>query len=356
MRAALALAARARGRTAPNPLVGAIIVRGGQRIAGGYHPHAGAAHAEVRAIRAAGTRARGATLYLTLEPCAHHGRTPPCVEAVLDAGFRRVVVGTQDPDGRTAGRSIARLRRRGIEVTVGVESEACRTLNRGFFSRVERHRPYTVLKLASTLDGRIATRTGESRWISGPEARSYVHRLRRSVDAVAVGSGTVSADDPELTARAGRRVLHRPTRVVVDSALRTPPDARLFREPGPGGVLILGGRDASASRRRRLETAGARVVPVSMRGGHLDLRTAWRTLARLGVNEVLVEGGGGLAAALLRGALVDQLHLLLAPRLIGGDGKPALGSLGVDRIRSALDLPELRLRRIGRDLLLLAEW
>ncbi len=356
MRAALALAARARGRTAPNPLVGAIVARNGRRISGGYHSQAGAPHAEARALRAAASRARGATLYVTLEPCAHFGLTPPCIEAVLEAGLRRVVIGTPDPDRRTARRSITRLRRRGVAVTVGVEAEACRTLNRGFFSRVERSRPHTILKLASTLDGRIATRTGESRWVTGPEAQAYVHRLRRSVDAIGVGSETVLADDPELTARTGRRVLHRPTRVVVDSRLRTPLNARLLRSPGPGGVLILGGRNAAAGRRRRLESEGAQVLPVAVRGGHIDLRAGWRALARAGVNDILIEGGGGLAAALLKKGLVDELHLLIAPRLIGGDGRPVLGSLGVDRIRSALELPDLRLRRVGRDLLLVAEW
>lgn len=356
MREALALASRARGRTAPNPLVGAVVVRGGRRIAGGYHARAGSAHAEIRAIRGAGERTRGATLYLTLEPCAHWGRTPPCVEAVLEAGFRTVVVGTKDPDPRTSGRSLTRLRRSRIRVRVGVEVDACRRLNRGFFSRVERGRPYTIVKLASTLDGRIATRTGESRWITGPDARAYVHALRRSVDAIAVGSETVRADDPELTARRGGRVVHRPRRVVVDSALRTPPGARLLEEPGPDGVVLLGGRNAPASRRQRLERAGGRVVSVPERGGHLDLRAAWRRLGGLGVNELLVEGGGGLAGALLRAGLVDELHLILAPRLIGGDGRPLVGPLGVDRLARALELPNVRVRRLGRDLLLLAEW
>jgi diaminohydroxyphosphoribosylaminopyrimidine deaminase/5-amino-6-(5-phosphoribosylamino)uracil reductase len=259
----------------------------------------------------------------------------------------------RDPDRRTAGRGLARLRRAGIEVAVGVEEEACRRLNRGFVSRVTRGRPYTVLKLASTLDGRIATAAGESRWITGREARAYVHRLRRAVDAVAVGAGTAVADDPELSARVGARVVHRPLRVVVDSGLRTPRDARLL---AGGGAVLLTAKDAPAARRRRLERAGARLENVARRGDHLDLRAAWRRLGRLGVNEILVEGGGGLAAALLRVSLVDELHLFLAPRLIGGDGRPVLGSLGVRRLAQAPDLGRLEVRRIGRDLLLRAEW
>jgi diaminohydroxyphosphoribosylaminopyrimidine deaminase/5-amino-6-(5-phosphoribosylamino)uracil reductase len=262
----------------------------------------------------------------------------------------------RDPDRRTAGRSLARLRRQGIEVTVGVEDEACRALNRGFVSRIARGRPYTHLKLASTLDGRIATRSGESRWITGEKARAYVHRLRGRVDAVAVGSATALADDPELTARAGGRVVHRPVRVVVDSRLRTPVDARLLRSGPPGEALILTAADAPMARRRRLEQAGARVVAVPSRDGHLDLRAAWRSLARLGTNELLVEGGGDLAAALLRVQLVDELHLLLAARLIGGDGRPVLGSLGVERLQRAPDLSDLEVHRIGRDLLVRAKW
>ena len=353
MRQALRLAARARGRTAPNPPVGAVLVRGRERIAGGLHTGPGAAHGEAQALRKAGARARGATLYVTLEPCAHRGRTPPCVEAVLASGVRRVVVGIADPDPRTAGRSIRRLRSAGLRVTTGVEQEACRELLRGFLSRVERGRPWTELKLAATLDGRIATRRGESRWITGARARAYVHELRRRVDALAVGSETARADDPALSARAGARVLHRPVPVVVDSRLRLSPRARLLRRPG---AVVLTSAGAPVARRRALERAGARVVPVRMRGEHLDLRAAWRALGRLGANDLLVEGGGGLGAALLRAGLVDRLHLLLAPLLIGGDGRAVLGSLGVDRLAQALRPRNLHTRRLGPDLLILAEW
>jgi diaminohydroxyphosphoribosylaminopyrimidine deaminase/5-amino-6-(5-phosphoribosylamino)uracil reductase len=262
----------------------------------------------------------------------------------------------RDPDPRTAGRGLARLRRAGVEVVVGIEEEACQTLNQGFLSRVVRSRPYTHLKLASTVDGRIATRRGDSRWITGEAARAYVHRLRRRVDAIAVGSGTVVVDDPELTARVGGRTQHSPVPVVVDSRLRTPVGARLLRPGHPNGPLLLAGPEAPAARRRRLERAGARVVPVRLREGRIDLKAAWRALGRVGTNEILVEGGGGLAAALLRAGLVDELHLFLAPRLIGGDGRAVLGSLGVERLRGALDLPPLKVRRVGRDLLLHARW
>jgi diaminohydroxyphosphoribosylaminopyrimidine deaminase/5-amino-6-(5-phosphoribosylamino)uracil reductase len=354
MREALRLAARARGRTAPNPAVGAVVVRGGRRVGAGYHRRAGEPHAEVLALARAGAAARGSTLYVTLEPCAHWGRTPPCVDAVLAARPARVVIGMRDPDARTAGRGIARLRRAGVRLTVGVEQERCRALNRGFVSRVTRGRPWTILKLAAALDGRIATRRGESRWITGEAARADVHRLRACVDAIAVGSATVCADDPELTARREGRVVHRPRRIVVDSGLRTPPAARLLRD-GAGETWILTSRRAPRSRRVALERAGARLIDVPLRSGRVDLARAWARLASLGVNEVLVEGGGGLAAALLRARLVDRMHFYAAPLLIGGDGLPVLGPLGVDRLDSAPRLRRVELRRLGPDWRIVAE-
>ncbi len=356
MRAAIRLAARGRGRTAPNPLVGAIVVRGARRIAGGYHARLGAPHAEATALERAGEAARAATLYVTLEPCSHWGRTPPCLDAVLAAGLARIVIGMKDPDERTAGRSVARLRRAGLEVTLGVEAERCRALNLGYLSRLERGRPLTQLKLASSLDGRIATATGESRWITGEPPRAFVHRLRRQVDAIAIGSRTALADDPELTARKGARVLHRPIRIVVDSKLRTSPRARLLDAEAPGSAWLLATRGAGPRKRRELERAGARVVEVASRDGRVDLRAAWRKLGYLGVNELLVEGGGELASALLRARLVDRIHLILAPVLIGGDGRPVLSALGVRRLREALAPRQFELRRLGADLLLTGEW
>jgi diaminohydroxyphosphoribosylaminopyrimidine deaminase/5-amino-6-(5-phosphoribosylamino)uracil reductase len=356
MREAVRLARRARGRAAPNPRVGAVVVRHGECLGAGYHVRAGGPHAEIVALRRAGTRARGASLYVTLEPCVHWGRTPPCVETVIGAGLARVVVGMRDPDPRTAGNGLRRLRRAGLEVRVGIGEPACRALNPGYLSRVERGRPFTLLKLATSLDGRIATRRGDSRWITGPKARAFVHRLRDGVDAVAVGSTTVLADDPELTARRQARVVHRPLRLVVDSKLRTPPSARLLDPQEPGHAWLLTTRAAPPRAAARLEAAGARLMRVAARRGRVDLRAAWRRLGSCGVNEVLVEGGGGLAAALLRAGLVDRFYLLLAPRLIGGDGAALIGSLGVDRLAQALRLPPPRLRRLGDDLLLVMEW
>ena len=356
MRAAVRLAARGRGRTAPNPCVGALVVRAGRVIARARTADGGAPHAEARALARAGAAARGATLYVTLEPCAHFGRTPPCVDAVLAAGVRRVVVGLVDPDPRTAGRSIRTLRRAGVKVAVGVEGAACAELHEGFVSRVTRGRPFTTLKLAATLDGRIATARGDSRWISGERARAFVHALRARSDAVAVGSRTVLTDDPELTARRGGRVVHRPIRIAVDGALRTPPAAQLLDRARPGSAWLLTSSDAAARRRARLEAAGARVIAVPRKRGRLDLVSAWRALGRLGVNDLLVEGGGELAAALLRAGLVDRMHFFLAPLLIGGDGRAVLGALGVERLAAAVRPSRVSWRRLGPDLHAIAEW
>lgn len=353
MKRALALARRARGRTAPNPAVGAIVVRGGRSLGAGFHTRAGTDHAEVRALRAAGNAARGATLYVTLEPCGHHGLTPPCVTRVLESGVKRVVCGMRDPDRRTHGRSLARLRRAGLKVETGVLDAECRELVRGFASRLERGRPYTQLKLAASLDGRIATRSGESRWITGPAARAWVHDLRGRVDAIAVGSGTVLSDDPELSARRAGRVVHRPRPVVLDTRLATPIGAKLLRA---GSALLLSGPKATQRRRKALSAAGAEVISVRGAGPHLDLRAAWRVLARQGVNDVLVEGGGRLAAALLRAGLVDELHLFYAPLLIGSDGAALIAELGVDRLSQAQRPASWTSRRIGDDLLLSARW
>jgi len=351
---ALASARRSRGRSFPNPPVGAAVVRGDRVLARGSTRPVGGDHAEVVALAAAlrqhGARAvRGATLAVTLEPCSHTGRTPPCTDAVIAAGIGRVFAGHRDPHPEVSGRGLARLRRAGIEVRTGVLEERCREQHRGFLSVVERGRPFVTLKLAATLDGRIATHRGESRWITGPEARAAVHRLRARVDAVWVGSETALADDPELVARRGDRVVHRPLRLVADTRLRLPPAARLLRG-APGSAWVLCGPGAPGRRRDALEATGARVLEVPRAGRHLDLRRALRRLAREGLTEILVEGGGRLAAELLRASLVDELHWFAAPTLIGGDGRPALAELGVSRLRAAPRLETVSVRRVGVDL------
>jgi len=353
MRLALADARRSSGRTFPNPPVGAVVFRGERVLGRGGTRPVGGAHAEIVAIEAAirrhGARAlRGASLAVTLEPCSHVGRTPPCADRVRNAGIAAVWVGHRDPHPAVAGRGIARLRRAGVRVEVGVLERECREQHRGFLHVLASGRPFVSLKLATTLDGRIATAGGESRWISGPAARAAVHRLRRRTDAVWIGVETALADDPELTARVGGRVVHRPVRLVADTRLRLAPAARMLRG-APGQTWVLCGAGAPRARRRALETAGARVLELPRQGDHLDLRRAVRRLGQEGLTEILVEGGGQLAAGLLRASLVDELHWFTAPLVLGGDGRAALGDLGVRALASAPRLASVSLRRVGDD-------
>lgn len=346
MRRALELARKGLGRTSPNPAVGAVVVHEGKAIGEGWHRRAGGPHAEIFALRAAGEGARGATLYVTLEPCCHVGRTGPCVEAVLAAGCGRVVVGAVDPNPRVRGGGIRRLRRKGIEVTVGVLAAECRALNEDFAKLITTGEPFVILKLATTLDGRIATRTGDSRWVTGPVARRRVHELRNRVDAVLVGSGTVLADDPELTCRlAGGRD---PLRVVLDGRLRSPQRARVFDGSVPTRLYTA---TADSAQARRLQKRG-----IDVRAGAGDragtLRRVLRDLGRSGIKSVLIEGGAKLAARALRDGLVDRLIWFLAPKLVGGDGRPALDSLGIARIGDAFALRGLEVGRVGGDLVI----
>jgi diaminohydroxyphosphoribosylaminopyrimidine deaminase/5-amino-6-(5-phosphoribosylamino)uracil reductase len=291
---------------------------------------------------------RGASIAVTLEPCCRVGRTGPCTEAIIDARIRRVFAGHKDPHPSVSGRGFRRLRAAGVEVEFGILDEECRAQHRGFVSVCERGRPFTMLKLASSLDGRIATASGESRWITGPEARATVHRLRARVDAILVGSGTALADDPALTARRGARIIHRPLRILVDSKLIVPESAKLYRH-GAERTWVVCGPQAAAKRRRALEALGAQVLAVPLRKGKLDLDRAMTRLGMEGVTQILVEGGGVLAAALLRAHLVDELHWFVAPRLLGGDGRSALGDLGLKSLAET-PLLEGQVRRVGGDL------
>ena len=353
MRLALAQARRAQGRTHPNPPVGAVVLRGGEVLGRGSTRPPGGPHAEIVALERArkkhGARAlRGATLAVTLEPCAHQGRTGPCSDAIVAAGIRRVLVGHRDPSSWTGGRGLRKLRAAGLDVSVGILEAECRHQHRGFLSVVEEGRPWVELKLAGSLDGRIASARGESRWITGEKARAFVHRLRDRADAVMVGSGTALADDPSLDVRRGARVLRRPVRIVVDSSLRVGPEARIHRSPGESIALFR--RDAPARRRAALERAGVTLVPLGAWSGGVNLRTGLRALGRAGMTTVLVEGGGELAGALLAAGLVDEVHWFLAPTLLGGDGRAALGPIGAARLQDAIRLADPEVRRMGQDL------
>lgn len=348
MRQALRLARRGLGRTSPNPPVGAVVVAAGRVVGRGYHRGAGCPHGEIEALRAAGRRSRGATLYVTLEPCNHHGRTPPCTDAILAAGVRRVVFGARDPNPRVRGGGAMRLRRSGIAVEPDVEADACADLIAAFSSLVTRGRPLVTLKLAASLDGRIATRTGASRWITSSRARALVHRLRNEYDAVMVGAGTVLADDPALTCR--RRGGRNPLRVVVDGRLRTPLSARVVSGATARGTVIAttirSGRKLDVLRGR-----GVRILILPGRAGEISLAVLLRRLAADGVSSVLIEGGGGLAATAVRARVVDRALFFLAPKLIGGDGVAMLGPLGVRTMNQATSLRVVRTATLGPDLL-----
>jgi diaminohydroxyphosphoribosylaminopyrimidine deaminase/5-amino-6-(5-phosphoribosylamino)uracil reductase len=353
MRIALGRARRVAGRTYPNPSVGAVVFRGDRCLGRGATRPVGGPHAEVVALESAKRRfgakgVRGASLAVTLEPCCRVGRTGPCTDAILEAGIRRVFIGLLDPHPDGSGAGVRRLRRAGVEVQLGALEEACREQHRGFSTVCALGRPFLMLKLASSLDGRIAAANGESRWITGPEARAKGHLLRSRVDAIVVGSGTVIADDPELSARRAGRVVHQPVRVLIDSRLRVPPSAKLYREGGDRTWVFCSSR-AGGRRRKVLEDLGVRLLEAPTRAGKLDLKRAAARLAREGLTEVLVEGGGSLAAALLRARLVDELHWFVAPRVLGGDGRPSVADLG---LKSLVETPLLNghLGRAGGDL------
>ena len=352
MARALALARRALGRTHPNPAVGAVLVRSGRVVGEGFTAPAGGPHAEVRAIRAAGARARGADLYVTLEPCAHFGRTPPCVEALLPLGLRRVVVATVDPNPRVRGRGLRRLRAAGVTVSVGLGEDEARAIMAGYRSHVVRGRPLVTLKMATTLDGRIAARTGDARWITGPAARRRAHELRDVHDAILVGAGTVRTDDPELTCRipGGRN----PVRVIVcGSALDLPARARVL-DTHTAATVIVTPVGADPHRVMRLRRRGVDVVAVPGRRGSMSAAGLMKTLAARGLTSLLVEGGAVVAADLLRARLVDRVVWFVAPSFLGADGIPAIASLGVDRAGSALRLDDVEVERLGTDIVVTA--
>jgi diaminohydroxyphosphoribosylaminopyrimidine deaminase/5-amino-6-(5-phosphoribosylamino)uracil reductase len=342
MRRALRLAARAAGRTSPNPLVGAVVVQNGQVIGEGYHHAAGESHAELNALRKAGDAARGATLYTNLEPCVHHGRTPPCVVAIHDAGIARVVVAMRDPDPRTDGKGIRGLRAAGIAVDEGLLREEAERLNAGFVSRLARGRPFVLLKIAATVDGRMAMPGRDP--LSGKPALREVDRLRDRSDAVLVDIDTVLAGDPALTVREAKG--RDPLRVIVDADARTPPAAKVVRGKDPQRTVIFVARDAEVRRTNKLREAGVLLVTAPRADGGLDLGAVLRWLGAHGVNTVMSEAGPSVAGALVRGGLADRVLLLLSP-VAGGDGPPAL-----EGVPKASELHDVRVRKLGEDLAL----
>ncbi len=351
MAAALALARRGAGQTWPNPHVGCVIVRAGRVVGRGATAPGGRPHAETQALAMAAEAARGATAYVTLEPCAHHGQTPPCADALIAAGIARVVVATGDPDPRTDGAGLARLREAGIDVATGLRGQEAAETAAGFVSRITAGRPLVTLKLATTLDGRIATHGGESQWITGVPARRAAHALRARHDAVMAGVGTVAADDPLLTCRLPGARARPLVRLVADSHLRTPLTARLVATAHDDPTWLLHHEAADPARVAAFAAAGVRAIPVPAGEAGLNLPAAFRALGEAGLTSVLVEGGALLAAALLHADLVDRIAWFHAPAVMGGDGVPAAQAFGVASLAAMPRFERLAQRPMGADML-----
>lgn len=348
MKRALRLARR--GSTSPNPMVGAVVVRDGFIIGEGFHPRAGDPHAEIYALNAAGESAKGADLYVTLEPCCHHGKTPPCTEAVIRSGVRRVFAAMVDPNPRVAGKGIEILRHAGIQVEVGLMEVEARKLNEAFIKMVTTGLPMVLWKAAMSLDGKIATRTGDSRWVTGEKARKEVHRLRSRYTAIMTGVGTILADDPELTVRGIRGAVN-PIRVVVDSNASTPPNARVLNSSA--ATIIAVTDHAPAERVDALRRAGAHIFILSSDGSRVDLRALIRKLVEAGINSIMLESGGDLAASMLQAGLVDKGIIFIAPKIVGGrDAKTPVEGIGIELMNQSLEVSTQRIRRFGVDIAL----
>lgn len=354
MQVALGLGARGAGRVWPNPAVGCVIVKDGRVLGRGWTQPGGRPHGETGALAQAGSGARGATVYVTLEPCAHFGKTPPCAEALIDAGVAHVVIALTDPDPRTNGGGIVRLKQAGIAVTTGVLEDEARRAHRGFLTRVQQGRPALTLKLATSFDGRIATATGQSKWITGPDARRYVHAMRARHDAVLVGAGTARADDPALTVR-GLGMVHQPVRLVVSRKLNLPQDGVLARSAQDTPLWLICSDAAPKDMREKWQGLGARclTVPVDA-GGQIDLADMFRVLGDKGLTRVFCEGGGTLAASLLSAGLVDDLVGFTAGLAIGAEGRPAIGAMGLEDLSAAPRFVRQATRVIGADIM--HEW
>ena len=347
MKRALSLARRGVGRTSPNPAVGCLIVRDGEVVGEGWHRKAGAPHAEVHALRRAGDMARNADVYVTLEPCSHFGKTPPCADALVEAGVARVFVGMVDPNPLVSGKGIDRLRAAGIEVTAGIMERECGRINEAFIKHVTTGLPFVILKSAMTMDGKTATASGDSKWITSEKARGYVHKLRAMVDGIMVGVGTVIADDPQLTCRsAGKR--KDPLRIIVDSRLRIPTDARVLHLESDAETLI-----ATVLRQSEkideLRKLGIEIISCRERDGRVDLADLFRKLGGMGIQSLLLEGGRELAGEAVRLGLIDKFLLFYAPKLVCGEGLGLFGGMGVGRMGEARKLLDIQIHRFGED-------
>ena len=353
MEMALTLAIQAEGFTSPNPMVGAVVVKDGTVVGSGYHQAVGGAHAEVNAIAAAGERAKGATLYVSLEPCNHTGRTPPCTRAILQAGIKRVVVAMRDPNEAVVGGGAAFLQQQGLQVTVGVHEERAKKLNEAFIKYVRTKRPFVIAKCAATLDGRIATRNGDSRWVTGESAREFVHGLRHAVDAVMVGINTIRADNPSLTTRLKHRQGKDPVRVILDTRLSIPPDAKVLRQVSAADTILVAGPSVSKDKKTTLERIGARVLESPLKNDWIDLELLIERLGRMQLCSLLIEGGSRVLGSAFTSRIVDKVYFFYAPKILGGDdGVPICSGPGPDSINDSIAVKDITVHRFGEDVLI----
>ncbi len=352
MEQALSLARLALGQVSPNPAVGAVVVKGGAVIGQGFTQPPGSPHAEVMALNQAGKEARGATMYVTLEPCAHYGRTPPCTQAIKEAGIIEVHLAMLDPNPLVSGRGKEELEKEGIRVYLGEYEAEAKRLNEAYTKFITTGKPFLIAKFAMSLDGKIATRSGDSKWITGVEARQYVHSLRYTADAIMAGVNTVLIDDPQLTCRCcggrGGTAKRQPLRVIVDGKGRTPLSARIFHEPGK--TLVAFGRRATPEEKEAFKQAGAELLELSSKEGLVDLNTLMEELGRRGITSVLAEGGGTLLGSLFDSGLVDKVIAFIAPIIIGGEkAKMAVAGEGVEKLADSIKLKDVSLEKIGDD-------
>lgn len=352
MKLALDLAAKAKGRTSPNPMVGAVVVKDGEIVGKGYHRAAGEPHAEVNALEDAGEEAKGATVYVTLEPCSHYGKTPPCTEALIEAGVSKVVVAMEDPNSLVAGRGLEQLAETGLEVESGLMAKEAKKLNEAFIKYITTDRPFVMLKNAMTLDGKIATKTGDSRWISGEDSRRYVHQLRDEVDGILVGIGTALADNPRLTARLPKKEGQDPTRIVLDSKLQIPLDCNLVTQESKAKTIVATSEKADKEKKKKLEEVGVKILTVPVTEGKVDLESLLIELGKLNMMSLLVEGGSQVNASFLFENLADKVIYFIAPKIIGGQKAfSVVGGRGVAKVADGIVIKDKQVSNIGDDIL-----
>lgn len=352
MRRAIVLARKALGRTSPNPMVGAVVVKGGEVVGEGYHARAGQPHAEIEALSRAGHYARSADLYVTLEPCCYFGRTPPCTEAIIEAGIKRVFVGMKDPNKQVSGKGLRSLKKHGIVIVPDVLKEECVKLNKPFIKMMETGIPFVTLKTAMSLDGKIATRSGDSRWITGKLARNHVHKIRNQVDAILVGTETVLKDDPRLTCRLNTGDVKHPVRIILDRRNRIPLTAKVFKNSRSQKVVYVTGPDISSRRLKTLVSNKVVVLNGKILKSEFDIKYLLKELGSMDMNSILIEGGAVLNSSVVKAGVVDRVVAFISPILIGGAQSPGfVGGQGVLKVKGAMKLKDINVTKIGEDLM-----